>query len=161
MKRRFKWWARSSRNFFCFGRPAARGVSSLVRDHIPNAVPTKLQLHQHQILNPLCPAGDQTCVPVLPRCHQSHCTSTGTPRISFLFFYFIYLFIYFVFLGPHPGHMEVPNRGWIRATAASLSHNHSNARSKQHLWPTPHLTATPDSLPIDGGQGLNHCSHGY
>ena len=28
-------------------------------------------------------------------------------------------------------------RGWIRATASSLHHSHSNTRSKSHLRPTP------------------------
>ena len=35
-------------------------------------------------------------------------------------------------------------RGPIKATAASLHHNHNNARSELHLQPTPQLTATPD-----------------
>ena len=35
-------------------------------------------------------------------------------------------------------------RGLIGATAASLPHSHSNARSELHLQPTPQLTATPD-----------------
>ena len=29
-------------------------------------------------------------------------------------------------------------RGQIRATAASLRHNHKNVGSEPHLWPTPH-----------------------
>ena len=32
-------------------------------------------------------------------------------------------------------------RGWIRATASSLHHGHSNVGFKPHLWPTPQLTA--------------------
>ena len=35
-------------------------------------------------------------------------------------------------------------RGRITATAASLHHSHSNARSKPCLRPPPQLTATPD-----------------
>ena len=31
--------------------------------------------------NPLCQAGDQTCVPALQRCHQSHCATMGTPHL--------------------------------------------------------------------------------
>ena len=31
------------------------------------------------ILNPLCWAGDGTCVSVLQRCHQSCCTTAGSP----------------------------------------------------------------------------------
>ena len=32
------------------------------------------------IINPLCQAGAQTCVPVLQRCCQSHCATVGTPH---------------------------------------------------------------------------------
>ena len=35
------------------------------------------------ILNPLCQAGDWTCVPALQRCHRSHCTTPGTPWSTF------------------------------------------------------------------------------
>ena len=38
----------------------------------------------HQILNSLCQARDQTCVPALQRCHPSHCTTVGTPISLFL-----------------------------------------------------------------------------
>ena len=34
--------------------------------------------------------------------------------------------------------------GKIRATAASLCHSHSSARSELRLRPTPQLTAVPD-----------------
>ena len=34
-------------------------------------------------------------------------------------------------------------RGWIRAVAAGLRHNHGNAGSKPHLQPTPQLMAMP------------------
>ena len=36
------------------------------------------------------------------------------------------------------------SRGRIRAAAAGLHHNHSNARSEPHLQSTPQLTAMPD-----------------
>ena len=39
-----------------------------------------LKLQQHQILNPLCQAGDWTCVPVLQRPGRSHCATVGTPK---------------------------------------------------------------------------------
>ena len=42
----------------------------------------KLQLWQCQIFNQLCWARDQTCVPVFPRCHQSHCATAGTPLFN-------------------------------------------------------------------------------
>ena len=38
----------------------------------------KPQVWQRQILNPLCQAQDQTCVPALPRCGRSHCTTAKT-----------------------------------------------------------------------------------
>ena len=42
----------------------------------------KLQLQQCRILNPLCWAGDWTCVPVLPRWCQSCCATTRAPTWS-------------------------------------------------------------------------------
>ena len=67
---------------FIFGHPSAYGVpGSGVRSE-PQVQP-KQQLWQRQILNPLCWAGDQTCIPALPRHRQSHCTTGGTPRIHF------------------------------------------------------------------------------
>ena len=36
-------------------------------------------------------------------------------------------------------------RGWIGATTSSLRCSHSSVGSELHLWPTPELTATPDS----------------
>ena len=49
-------------------------------------------------------------------------------RLIFLKSVPIIYFILFIFLGLHLQHMEVPRLG-IRATAASLNHSHSNARS--------------------------------
>ena len=37
-------------------------------------------------------------------------------------------------------------RGQIAAAAAGLHHSHSSVGSKMHLWPTPQITATPDTL---------------
>ena len=52
------------------------------------------QLWQHSwILNPLCPAWNQTCVPVLQRCHQSHCATVGAPRYCILWCAFIQVLI--------------------------------------------------------------------
>ena len=52
------------------------------------------------------------------------------------------------------------SRGQIGAVAAGLRHSHSNGRSKPHLQPTPQLTAMPDPLPTERGQGLNWHPHG-
>ena len=61
-----------------------------------------------------------------------------------LIFVCICVFV-FVFLGLHPQHMEgSKTRSQIRATAASLHHSHSNARSEPSLRPTPQLMATMD-----------------
>ena len=43
------------------------------------------QLWQCQILNPLCWAGDQTCIPVLQKCRSFHCVIVGTPTDVFFF----------------------------------------------------------------------------
>jgi len=43
----------------------------------------KPQLRQCYILNLPRQAGDQTCIPVLPRCHRSHCVTVGTPGLLF------------------------------------------------------------------------------
>ena len=71
------------------------------------------------------------------------------------------VFFVFVFLGLYPRHMEVLASGQIGATAASLCHCHSNARSELHLRPTPQLTATPDRWPTERGQRLKLHPHGY
>ena len=60
----------------------------------------------------------------------------------FILFYFTFYFI--LFLGPYPWHMEVPRLG-VELAPASPCHSHRNARSELRLWPTPQLTATPDS----------------
>ena len=59
--------------FFC--HPMTHGVPA-------PAIWSELQLPQlweHWILNPLCRAWDPTCIPALPRHHQSHCATVGTP----------------------------------------------------------------------------------
>ena len=42
------------------------------------------QLLWCRIFNPLCQAGDQTCVPGLPRHSWSHCTTAGTLKMPVL-----------------------------------------------------------------------------
>ena len=63
---------------------------------------------------------------------------------SLYHFYFLSFF-----LGPHhQRHMEVPRLGFqIRAAAAGLHHNHSNATFELCLQPTPQLIATLDPSP--------------
>ena len=38
---------------------------------------------QHWIFNPLCQAGDQTCIPALPRCRQSHHATAVALKVQF------------------------------------------------------------------------------
>ena len=47
-------------------------------------------------------------------------------------------------------------RGPIRAVAAGLCQNHSNARSELSLQPIPELTAMPDSYPTDEAMDRTH-----
>ena len=65
-------------SFFFFGCPMAYGVP---RPKI--RFEAQLQPMPHlwhlRILNPQCWAGDQTCIPVLQRYHQSHCATVGAP----------------------------------------------------------------------------------
>ena len=69
--------------FLFFGCPVAYGVPRPGISSKPQFWPN-LQLWQRQTLNLLCRAGDQTCVPALPRHHRSHCATTGTPIYDFI-----------------------------------------------------------------------------
>ena len=60
--------------------------------------------------NPLCRTRDRTWVLVLQRCHQSHCTTAGTPNFTFKKKKFIFYF-YFLLFRASPRHMEVPRPG--------------------------------------------------
>ena len=111
--------------------------------------------------DPLIEARDWTCILMdmtqicFPLCHN------GNAIIFFKYifltfwffwsiFYFILLFTYLYFLSVAHGSSQT--RGRFRATAASLHHSHSNARSKPHLQPTPWILAP------EQGQGLNPAS---
>ena len=76
--------------------------------------PGHCSLWQCQILNPLCWARDRTCIPVLQRCHQSHCMTVGTP-------YFIFLNSALFWLCPQ--HAEVSGQG------LNPSHSSDNIKS--------------------------------
>ena len=66
---------------FFFGCPGARGVSGpTIRSKLQ--LQPKPQRWQCQILNPPFQAGDQTCIPALPKCHQSCCATVGPPPIQ-------------------------------------------------------------------------------
>ena len=80
--------------FLCFGR---HGIYLFIFGHpVAYEVPRpgirseaqlwpKLQLWQRRILNSLCQARDRTCIPALPKCHRSHCTTAGTVFVLFCF----------------------------------------------------------------------------
>ena len=93
-------------SFFFFSFWPSRGMwSCLGRNQIQAAVSTsKVQLRQCWISNPLCQAGDWTCVPVLPRRCWSCCATAGTPRVLFLF-------PSCLFLGLYLQHIKVPRLG--------------------------------------------------
>ena len=59
------------------------------------------------------------------------------------FFSLIQIFFFF-FIATLVAYGNSPARGQIAAAAAGLCHSHSNTRPKPHLWPKPHLAATPD-----------------
>ena len=60
--------------------------------------------------------------------------------LLFCFRFLVFGFVFLSFLGPQPGHMEVPRPGGlIRAIATSLLQSHSAWGSEPHLRPTPQL----------------------
>ena len=54
-------------------------------------------------------------------------------------------FFLFLFMATLTAYGSSQERSQIGAIAASLSHNHSNARSDPHLWLIPELVAAPDT----------------
>ena len=77
---------------------------------------------QLQIFNPLSEARDRICNLMVPSQIRSRCARMGTS-----------LFIYFcLFRDTLELHGNSRARGAIGAAAASLHHNHSNARSLTH-----------------------------
>ena len=149
---------------FFFGHPAAFGVPLPGIRSEPQLWPEP-QLWQHQILHPLCGARDWACIPVLPRCRPSRCTTAGTPqkkkKIYIYIFVCLFVFCLFVFSRAAPGaYGGSQARGLITTVATGLHHSHSNAGSEPHLWPTPQLMATPDPSPTEQGRGSNPRPHG-
>ena len=57
-----------------------------------------------------------------------------------------YLSLLFLFRAAPVAYGSSQARGRIRAVASGLCHNHSNARSKPHLWTALQLAAMPRSL---------------
>ena len=83
--------------------------------------------------------------------------------LRFFFFLFLSLSLFFFFgLSYAPlafGSSQV--RGRIRAKFVGLYPSSGNAMSGPHLRPTLQLTATPDPLPTERGQGSNLHPHVY
>ena len=69
--------------FFPFFWPPHSIWSSQARDQIQATVATYTAAIAILDLNPLCPAEDGTCIPALQKCHQSCCTTAGTPTFLF------------------------------------------------------------------------------
>ena len=61
----------------------------------------------------------------------------------------------FLFRAAPVAYESSQSRGWIRATASSLCHSHSNAGSKLHLWPRPQLMAMELLNPLSQGWNLH------
>ena len=121
---------------------------------------------QHQILNPLSKARDQTCVLMDTSQIHFHWAMMRTPQkfhFIYLFLFFIIIFfLSFVFSKSAPmAYGSSQARGQIGAVAAGLRQSDSNTGSEPRLQPTPQLTATQDPQPTERGQGTNLHPHGY
>ena len=73
---------------------------------------------------------------------------------------FFFFFVFCLFRAAPTAYGGSHARGLMGATAASLRHSHSNARSKLHLRPTPQFMATTDSEPTERAKGSNLQPHG-
>ena len=71
------------------------------------------------------------------------------------------LYVFFLFRTTPVAYESSQSRGQIKAVAAGLQHNHSDARSKLHLRPAPQLMAMPDTEPIEQGWVLSLHPHEY
>ena len=60
------------------------------------------------------------------------------------FFFFLSFCLFAISWAASAAHGDSQAKGWIRAVAADLHQNHSNAESELHLQPTPQLTAMLD-----------------
>ena len=131
--------------YLSFGHPAAYGFPMATIDQSCSCDLCH-NCGNTRSLNPLCRARDQTYVLELQRCCLSHCTSAGTPSLSFLniaseqtsFFFLSFLRAAPVAYGSSKA------RGQIGAEAAGLHCSYSNMGSEPHLQPTLHLMAKPD-----------------
>lgn len=71
---------------FIFGHPEAYGAPGPGIRLEPWSRPVP-KLRQHWMSNPLCQAGLEPASQWLPGCHQSRCTTAGTPNLEFFMLY--------------------------------------------------------------------------
>ena len=76
----------------------------------------------------------------------------GTQTRAVLFFFFFFCLLPVAYGGSQA-------RGQIGAVAANLHHSPA-IPDRSHVCDKPQLTAKPDPLPTEQGQGLNLCPHG-
>ena len=69
-------------------------------------------------------------------------------KYSFGFYFYAPLFKNLLFRATPAAFGSSQTRGLIGAVAAGLCHNHSNAKSELHRWPTPQLTASQILNPL-------------
>ena len=127
-------------HLWAYGSSQARGQIRAVASCQPTP-----QSQQHQIwatAHPLRKAKDQNWTLMDTSQFLTCWAMMGTPRTPLI----LYLFIYFClfFLGPHPQPLEVPRLGvqsephpqqcGIRATSATYTTAHGNARPLTHWW---------------------------
>ena len=139
------------------GGSQARGqvgvVAASLRHSHSNADPRCVcNLHcnsrQHQMLNALSEARDQTRNLMSPGRIHFHCATRGTPGHGFFVFFFLFLFLFFFFFffkWLHLWHMKIPRPGLNTSCSWGLHHSQGNTRSKPHLRTSLQPAATPDS----------------
>ena len=71
----------------------------------------------------------------------------------------ILIFLFCLFRAAPAAYGSSQARGQIGATAVDQGHSHNNANSEPCLRPTPELTAMPDPLTAERGQGSNPHPH--
>ena len=137
------------------GGSQARGqvgvVAASLRHSHSNADPRCVcNLHcnsrQHQMLNALSEARDQTRNLMAPGRIHFHCATRGTPGHGFFVFFFLFLFLFFFFFfflnGCTCGIWKFQGQGWIRAAAEAYTTAMATP-DPSHIF-NLHLVATPD-----------------
>ena len=99
------------------------------------------QLMATRILNPLNEARDLTCILMDASQIHFHCAIMGTPGNKIIKPFFVCV----LFRATLMAYGASQARNPIGDRWPALHHSHSNIRSKLSLWPTPYLTAMPDS----------------